>query len=80
MSGTPSKRALPAQYRLARNIQEGYEVCDSEGVWLRVEHAMHILGPIAMSSFRLADGDRMTYPPSTRIMSRRPVPPEDTDD
>lgn len=69
-----SRGKLPAKYRLARNIDEGYEVQSNDGDWLLIEHALHIVAPLPISSFRYADGSRSSHHPEDRIMSRRPAP------
>lgn len=79
-----STRALPERYRKVRNIDEGFQVradCEEHngGHWLTVTSALHILGPLKVSTFQTdAPGcvdnlRRWSASPSDEIMSRKPA-------
>jgi hypothetical protein len=71
--------ALPEKLRLARNIEEGYEVLtttnDGNKLWATVVSVLEICAPIAIVSLSIeVDGERVRMPgvrPTDRIMSRR---------
>lgn len=73
--------ALPAKYRKARNIQQGYELQvvgpDDTWAWLPVKVALHITAPLKVSSFTLDNTghegwpDRASAHPESSVMSRR---------
>jgi len=76
---------LRETYRLAMNVQEGYEVLVDCGQckgshWVRVASALHILAPLPLSSFTV-DGHEPCVPqgawftrhPRASVMSRRPA-------
>ena len=78
------KMKLPERWRLARNVDEDHEVrfnCPDHGAeWFRVVSAIHMVGPIAISSFLLKpveracpEGDRLSIHPSERLFTRRPA-------
>jgi len=64
-------KPLPARYRLARNVEKGMEVQYEGGQWVRVDSALHIQGPVKVSSFGLANGCRTSAHPGDHIMCRR---------
>jgi hypothetical protein len=67
-------KPLTAKYRLARNIHEGMEIRDGKtGEWLQVVSALHVVAPLPVSSFDLADGSRTSVHPQQRVMCRRVV-------
>lgn len=83
--GNTRKRALPEQYRLARNLARGYEIrtdCKVHDVqhWLPVVDTLHVLSPLTFLSitvdpagFDCLDGDQFTVHPSDDVYSRRPA-------
>lgn len=79
-----STRALPERYRKVRNIDEGYQVradCEQhpDGHWLTITSALHILGPIKVSTFEtdapccLTALRRWSATPGDEVMSRKPA-------
>jgi hypothetical protein len=69
---TTETKALPERHRQARNINEGMEVWDgTQERWIEVTSALHILSPMAVSTFTLADGRELSGHPNTKIMTRR---------
>lgn len=59
------------KFRPARRIQTGMDVqVSGTGEWVRVDLAVHMTAPIAVSSFRLADGRQASAYPDDEIMSR----------
>lgn len=82
---TARTRALPKRFRLARNLDEGWQVhaeCpehSEDGHWLTITSALHILSPIKASTFNLdapdciADARRCTVRPDDSLLSRRPA-------
>lgn len=77
---TDKPKPLPEKYRLARNIATGMEVLDTgANEWFRVTHTMNILAPMKVTVLNLADGGEWSGRPDDRIMSRRVVDPEGTD-
>lgn len=79
---TKTTRALPEKWRLARNLDEGYEVkvdCDThtDGHWLLITSALHMLAPLKVSSFNLdvpecmGDTSRASSHPEDEWFSRR---------
>lgn len=71
----PTATALPAKYRKATSIKEGFEVQagDGDGDWKLIVSRLHITAPIGVIDVRFSDGTRTAFPPSLRIMSRRPA-------
>lgn len=79
---TAAQTKLPATYRLARNIREGYEIrlgknqTDGSEAWGLVVNVLEVLAPLAFVSFTVAyDGNQATLPsvrPDQPMMSRRP--------
>ena len=82
---TKTTSALPERYRLARNIEKGYQLhaqCDEHegGHWVTVTSALHLLSPIKISTFTLdapdciPDARQISEWPGDELMSRRPAP------
>lgn len=85
---TSSQRALVERERLARNLDEGFEVethCLTHGTpeWVRVTDMLDVLGPIPMVLLTVAPvgeplsccpfQDRFTVRRDLAIVSRRPA-------
>lgn len=82
-----SKRPLPERFRLARNLDEGWQIhaeCAEhweDGHWVTITSALHILSPLKVSSFDtdapecISDLRRASVPPGDRLLSRHPGRP-----
>jgi len=88
MPETKTRRALPEKYRLARNIEEGYEIqsyckVHNRDEWMRVMSALHITAPLRVSSFTVEPvddsacsdprGAKVSAHPEDDVFSRRPA-------
>jgi hypothetical protein len=72
MTEPQNVKPLPAKSRMARNINGGMEVWDgADEAWVAVTSALHILSPLAVSTFTLADGREFSAHPRERLRSRR---------
>lgn len=62
-----------AQYRYARNIQEGHAIRFSDDVWLTVKHVLHITAPLKVTSFTFTNGEQHSAHPQDQIFSALPA-------
>jgi hypothetical protein len=86
MTKTTTRRTLPEKYRLARNIEEGYEIqshckVHNRDEWVRVTSALHITAPVKVSAFTVepvdasgcSNGLKVSAHPEDDVFSRRPA-------
>lgn len=73
MSSTPVRERRAPKYRLARNIQDGYQIRFSDDVWLTVRHVIHITAPLKVSMFTFTNGEQHSAHPQDQIFSALPA-------